>query len=392
MYYPPQDLFGKQRLDFPKWDRYRKYQGYSTRHGFKQLLSGLGATSAMAYLRSGKRTRSSISSRRRVRRRNSPPTGRRVTMPRMRPITSGVGITTQYDKKNVYRKSYMPRYKKRLWKRFRNKVNAVAEKELGSRTVVMNQLVTFSNETTNNQLVGSVCLYSQSSTTAHLNDLVQISGLENSGNPTESAGINTEESTKIIFKSGILDVTFRNSSWIKEGSSPPYVVSHGSEGKLEVDVYEVMMNIESSETGLTCQKFEEVLSNNATRTRPIGGTGDEAEYNKRGVTPFDLTYSQSRWKFKIMKKTKYLLNNLETFTYQVRDPKRRVSTMKQLSAEEGFNRPGWTRIIFFTAKAVAGVDVGPSTAQWTERLDVGITRKYLYKVEGANDDRTRYLT
>lgn len=390
MYSPPKDLFGRQRLDFPKWDHYRKYSGYSARQGFKQLLSGVGATAAMAYLRNGKRTRSFGLSRRRVRRRMAPPTGRRVTVPHMRP-TSGVGVTTQYDKKNVYRKRYMPRYKKRLWKRFKNKVNAIAEKDLGSRTVVFNQLATFSNETNGNQVVGSVCLYPQASTTSYLNDLVQISGLENSGNPTEAAGINVEESAKIIFKSGILDVTFRNASYYKSGTAP-FTISYGAEGKLEVDVYEVLMNIESSETSLTCQNFETVLSSNSSRTRTIGGAGTALAYNNRGITPFDTTYSQSRWKYKIIKKTKYLLNNLETFTYQVRDPKRRISTIRQLSNEEGFNRPGWTRIIYFTAKAVAGVDVGNDSGTWTEWLDVGITRKYLYKVEGANEDRTRYIT
>jgi len=346
----------------------------------------------MAYLRSGKRTRGYVSARRRIRRRMAPPTARLTSMPRMqRRAHSGIGVTTQHDKRNVYRKSFMPRFRKRLWKRFSRKVNAISEKDLGSRTVVFNQLASFTNSIDGKQLVGSICLYPKASTTTYLNDLAQIAGLENTANPTESAGINVEESTKYIFKSGILDVTFRNAAYYT-GAGSPAPISYGSEGKMEIDVYEIIMREEGNEAGLIPLSFETILANNSSRTRSIGGAGVEVEYNNRGVTPFDLTYSLSRWKFKILKKTKYLLNNLETFTYQVRDPKRRVATQREMSSEQGFNQAGWTRIIYFTAKMVAGLDVGSTADTWTEFLDVGITRKYLYKIEGANDDRTSYIT
>lgn len=51
---------------------------------------------------------------------------------RRKRLTTGRGVTNQWDRTLIYKKKSMPRWKKRAWKRFSQKVNAVAEKSLGS--------------------------------------------------------------------------------------------------------------------------------------------------------------------------------------------------------------------------------------------------------------------
>ena len=86
-----------------------------------------------------------------------------------------------------------------------------------------------------------------------------------------------------------------------------------------------------------------------------------------------------------------MVPNGEVFTYQVRDPKRRSFLQKDMNQMEGYNRPGATRIVYFVAKLVPGLTVGSTNGTFQEQLYIGCTRKYLYKIEGNNDDRTGYF-
>lgn len=305
-------------------------------------------------------------------------------------VTSGVGVTTQHDQRRVYRKKGMPKRRKRIWKKFVKKIHAVAEKELGSRTVVFNSSQSFSNTTSGSQVTGSVTLYGQTSSLAYNNDLQNISNLENDYTaPSVANGPTVYNSTKFLFQSGVLDVTFRNATTYGDSSTVD------SRGTLEVDVYELTVKNVSEQSSLTVTQVDDLLNDNSSISSlpNVGGvTGSAAlTYTKRGVTPFDLTYSLSRWGIKIWKKTKYRLSPGETFTYQLRDPKRHVFNMKDLATDLGFNRK-ITRILYFTAKVVPGLTVGSSAAQFQERLTLGITRKYFYKLEGATDDRSLYIS
>lgn len=298
--------------------------------------------------------------------------------------TSGYGVTSQHDSKLIYRKKSMPRYKKRRWRAFKSKVNAVAEKEMGSRTVVFNKSLTFSNTTSGNQVVASVYLYGQASTSSHASDLSNISALENAGNPTAAAGITVDPSTKYLFQSGVLDITVRNATTRDTGTV------FDSAAKMEVDIYECTMRTGAEESGTVLQTIEQAFGDNKTRTPGLNGAGAEIDYTLRGVTPFDLTYVLSRWGIKIWKKTKFQVPNGETFSYQIRDPKRHTMTQRDLSAKDGFNRPGVTRVLFITAKVAPGLTVGAGAGVYQESIIIGCTRKYLYKIEGANEDRTAY--
>lgn len=317
-----------------------------------------------------------------------------MTMRRKKSQTSGLGITTQHDQRRVYSKKYMPRSKRNAWKGFIRKVNAVSEKELGSRQVVFNKTVTFSNNDAANHAVQAFYLYSQKSNTyTFANDLQTISKMENESDPTAINGPTVYDSTKFLFQSAILDITFRNSSY-RVGASTTY----DGALKLEVDVYECSVGKATEETGSTLGDFLNLLNDNGGRTDLIGPAGtingvtkNEIGFQKRGVTPWELSYVLSRWRIKVLKKTKYMVPNGDTFTYQVRDPRRYTFTNRDMDFADGFNRVGVTRVIYVVAKLVPGITVGSATGEAVEQMDVGVTRKYFYKVEGITDDRTCHM-
>ncbi|AXH78172.1 MAG: putative capsid protein [Cressdnaviricota sp.] len=306
-------------------------------------------------------------------------------------IKSGQGVTTQQDRKFIYAKRRQPRFKRKRWGRFVKKVHAVAEKDYGTRTVVMNKIYSISNQISGLQANGAIYLYSQKGSTAAENagDLNLIGTLENVAAPTAAAGITVWGSTKLLFQSAVLDVTIRNAS-TRIDTGPQTV--YASEAKMEVDVYEMMVKRPTEEAGGTFNTFASLLNDNTTEIAPIGGAGTELVYNMRGATPFDTTFSLSRWGIRILKKTKYFIPNGDTITYQVRDPRRRVVTRDDCINQDGFNRPGWTRILWVVGKLVPGLTVGETVNTYQEWLLIGATRKYMYKVEGANDDRANYIT
>lgn len=304
--------------------------------------------------------------------------------------TSGAGVTTQHDARRIYVKRRMPRFKRKRWSMFKKKVQAVSEKSLGSRTVVFNKSIQWSNTTSGNQVLGALYLYGQRGSTGNAaQDLYLISTYENTGDQTALAGETVANSSKFMFQSAVLDITFKNNSTYTAAGP---VVQSASEAKLEVDVYECSVRRTTEETSNTLTDFLQLLADNASRTDPIGGAGTEIASTLRGVTPFDLTYAMSRWGVKIWKKTKYTIPNNDTFTYQVRDPRRRVAEYRDLQNADGFNRPGWTRVVFFTAKLVPDLSVGAAVGTYQENLITGVTRKYFYKIEGMSEDRTRYVT
>lgn len=305
---------------------------------------------------------------------------------------SGIGVTTQRDSRHVYSKRRMPRFKRNRWKSFTRKVHAVAEKDMGSRTVVRNLQYLGANNTPGNHVVLSAYLYPQRGTAGILaDDLNIIGGLENTGDQTAAAGETVAASSKILFQSGIMDITIKNDSAFRDSLNAAILIPD-SRLKMEVDVYEISVRPHTEETGTTFVALEGLLGDNATQTTSIGGGGLELNYLQRGVTPWDLTYTLSRWGVKIWKKTKYMIPNGDCITYQVRDPKRRVATYREIGQADGFNRTGWTRCVLMIAKTVPGTWViGTGVNEVTERLLVGCTKKYFYKIEGMSEDRTRYV-
>lgn len=294
-------------------------------------------------------------------------------------VSSGRGVTIQHDRTSIYRKKYMPRFKKRRWKAFRRKVNAIAEKELGSRTVVFNNTVQFQETTPGLQVHGTLALYPQFSTEAHLADLSTLVNWENDGNSTAAAGETIDETTKFIFQSGVLDMTIRNTS--NDGSDPASILSDYA---MEVDVYEMTMKRTAMDGPTSLNNLRSVFAVGEADTKKLDAAPIALQVIRRGCTPWDVPATLSRYGLKILKKTKLFLPSGGTATYQIRDPKRHVAPMAALRDSLGFNKPGWTRIVYLIAKPVVSL---PVDLDHIPELSVGVTRKYLYKIEGMNDTR-----
>lgn len=304
------------------------------------------------------------------------------TMTRNRRQTNGLGITTQHDERRIYRKKSMPRRQRVRWKRFKNKVLAVSEKDLGSRTTLFNAGYSFGNVDPAAHNNFGIALYSNTSTTAYLNDLDTIVNDE-VGAWTAATGAVVDKQSKFIFKSAILDLTFRNSSTFTAIATP----NPDSSAKLETDVYEILVNGITDDASGTYQTLTALFTSGAADTLTTGGAGTGIAANRRGSSPWDFPAALSKFKIKILKKTKFMTPNGDTFTYQMRDPKRRVATKQSLDVANGCNKQGWTRWIWVISKLVPGLAVGTGAGTYQESLDVGITRKYFYKIEGVSEDR-----
>lgn len=331
-------------------------------------------------------------------------TGRSMTLTKTRRRNqrqrSGVGVTVQHDQRQIYRRKPMTRFKRKRWTGFLKKVAAVNEKDLGTRTVLFNRTVRYQGNDNNDHVVATFALYGNESNESPLNDLYYIRNLENTGDPTAAAGDNVQLSTKFLFKSGIMDLTIRNHSGLNTNTSGPPVWIPDSRAKLELDVYEISMSkvaeqMTATDVYANYNNLQDVLDLAVTNERVINDTSVIGETqifaNDRGCTPFEFTSSLGRFGIKVWKKTKYFILSGDTITYQVRDPRRRVIDKRSLAAVGGFNRPGWTRIIYLTGKLVPGLSVGSLSPDFTQAFDVGVSRKYSYKIPGINDDRSIYI-
>lgn len=307
-----------------------------------------------------------------------------------RAVRSGVGITAQYDRKSIYRKKRMPRKLRRRWRRFVQKVNATKDKDLGTRTVVYSSQVGVSNTTSGSDIVFSCSLYGLRALSSLVNgDLESIGGFENTGNPTAAAGATVSKMSHIMFHSGVLDITYRNTSTYKDSNG---VVTLASEAQQEVDIYEIICRRDFSTLGTIYESLGAGIDNEINQEATIGGGGTNIRVFRRGVTPFDCPTALSRLGIKILKKTKYFIPGSSTITYQARDPKRRSALLRELTDEEGANKTGWTRWFLFNIKLVPGLTVGTVNGTYQVNGDVGITRKYFYKIDGIMENRNRYIT
>ena len=297
---------------------------------------------------------------------------------------SGMGITEQYDRKTIYKKRYMPRGKKKQWKRFKGKVNFIAEKNLGSRTAVYNTRFIAQNDNPIEHGLTSVCIYGHASNNSRFDDIRYIANQENSTDPSAIRGGNTDLTTKFMFQSAILDVTVRNTSFFVGSENSPTV-------PIEMDVYEMNIGASTDNTANDINTPEDMFVKAENDTKTVDGDLTTAlRIAQRGVTPWDLPTALARYKIKILKKTKYFLSPGQTMTYQYRDPGRHVMVKQRMLETYGFSRPSTTKTLLFVFKAVPGFQIGATTGDATEQVDIGVTRKYLYKLEGMNDTRDWY--
>ncbi len=307
--------------------------------------------------------------------------------------TSGRGLTFEHDRQFIYRKKSMPYRKKRRWRKFIKKVGAVQEKELGTRMCLFNKQTNFTNSASGNQGVTSISLYGWSSDggfggkQSWYNDIAYMAELEN--NTTQTLlGQYVGDDVKMIFSSGVLDMTIRNTSY----KDAPGTLN--PDATLELDLYECYVKKECEMNGVNYQTLGKMLEleTQGIYNQNLGAEGDPIKINYRGATPFDCSVGLKAFGIKILKKTKFFLRSGQTLTYQVRDPKRHIGYRRKLQdtiqGDCACNKPGWTKHILIIFKVVPGITVGSGAGETREDIQIGVTRKYKYYVEGVREDRS----
>lgn len=286
-------------------------------------------------------------------------------------VKSGQGVTNQYDRALIYRSGSSSRHNRRKrasFSRFKKKVKAVLCKELGSRTVVFNHPITTNQtDTTKNGMYTAALYGCNSNVDTELSDLLDIATSENLNSGAQKTG-------KMIFRSAVLDITFQNTSFYGTPTAIPG-------GTVEVDVYEMVARrqfVNAAGTGLA--NMQAVFDAGQANCLAVGGAPLTTllTIESIGVTPWDIPQALSEFGIKILSKRKYVLSQGQCATYQVRDHKIRTIDRQRIndSSNSGFNLPGWTRIVYFLYKLTPGDRLQTSAVA---QLDIGTTRKYLYK-------------
>jgi len=262
--------------------------------------------------------------------------------------TAGVGVTNQYDARNIYRRKRMPRYKRKQWKKFVHKVRAVARKDLATLSIVRNQANVITSSA-GGQSMDNCCLYglegSNGIATSSMgaDDLTQIVA-----NATYGAN------KKILFQSGVLDLTMVNTD---------------ASASVEVDCYRYFYRKQSDQQSATA-----VLVQGFANTSTVGA-GAALAITTRGVTPFQCPSGMHY--LKILAKKKYLLSPGQAATYQIRDPKNRTFDVDEIGDNTGGEcKLGWTQGVIIVIKGIPSL-ASPSPAA---QLTVGCTRTYSYLV------------
>lgn len=268
--------------------------------------------------------------------------------------TSGPGVTQQRDFRVQYVKKNMPRYKKRIWKNFKKKVDYITNSKLGTISVVFNSTGKYQS-TNSGQEFGSFLLCGRGGEDKHG---------EVGNRDLEDISSSTPNSGSIFIRSAIFDATFTNTGL----------------SKLEVDVYHVRYGRESQAKNLSdVYNFTSANRGSISLTVQSGTVGSTLQMSSRGATPFNFPQAISLCGMKILKKVKYFVESLETFTYQIRDPReykiKRQETLSMANIDDGFVQPYKTQGLIVVIKTVLGNQDGQ-----LGELTYGVTRSYTYGI------------
>lgn len=297
------------------------------------------------------------------------PTGRYM---KKRPIRRNNNVTQQRDFATQYRKSYMPKYKKRSWKNFTKKVTAVQIKNAGLKTVLRNFRIV-STSAANKQQIAACLMYGNQGTTdeasalAGCRDLYRIfqndpditRNLADPNNPIPISG-------KLTFASAVLDLTIRNLAEID----------------CEVDVYHVVYQ---KDQDLKATGIDNPVYPFSQGEPLIINTGNTAvNINERGTTLFDISSALSATRTKILKKVKYYMEPGRSLFIQHRDPKNYVIDVQRIK-NTGFGLQGVTFGIIVVHKPTVS-----NAENLVSTLAIGCTRKYSYTALEENTDCATY--
>lgn len=255
-------------------------------------------------------------------------------------VTHGSGVSLQRDTKVQYVSRHKRGWKRRArrWKRFVRKVRAVALKDHGKLTVVMDDFVSASSS------AGQQC-----------QAFVLLGGIR--GNGTGEADMNfiiedavsqSTDASRLLINSKVLDLQI--------------TTTEATESSCELDIYEFVCIKDVPNTIFTSGAVADMTMASfyakGLSTQPaVGGAGTQLTSTAIGVTPFDNKFFCQH--FKIVKKTKHLLGLNQYVTYQIRDPKNHIFSGYQ--RRDLIARKGITRGVLLIAKGLVAAGAIPTT-------------------------------
>lgn len=284
-------------------------------------------------------------------------------------------VGVQRDVVTQYRYKRMPRYKRKSWKKFSNKVNAVIGKGMGLQTVVFNDKIT-STSGENQQAYMTACLYGNNGSAdtdgnCGWQDLWRIYNNEPGISANTSTSPDTPLAGKLHFQSAVIDLTLRNMSSTEEA---------------EVDVYfGYFLKSVASKRAIDQQNLYSELYDAQQSTGSVIRTGNSlVNLFQRGVTPFECTNGLSRTTFHITKKQKMDMQPGKSVFLQHRDSSNHVLEWTNIS-----NYSYALKNLTFGVIIVHKPTVSTSTTL-TSTVVAGVTRKYSYCVLEENVDKCAY--
>lgn len=278
-------------------------------------------------------------------------------------------VTRQHDVGKQYRYKKMPKYKKRRWRKFVKKIQAVQLKQAGLRTVLFNSRGVLANDATFQQIV-CLSLYgfqgSIDSNTGHgHNDLYRVFKNDPDIIQSGAAPGNVPKSGKLQFGSGVLDFTIRNLS---------------ADTEAEVDIYYGWYRKDSDQIGVKTDWNPIEKYKNAPGDLIKTGNTAVNIFN-RGATLFDKPSGIAECGYHITKKMKMILAPAQSTFLQHRDPKNHMVSWEN-NDNLGFAKKGLTFGVWIIFKpSVTAADDAVVT------LGFGVTRKYSYALVEDNVDR-----
>lgn len=275
------------------------------------------------------------------------------------------GVTQQHDVRTLYRKRRMPRRKRKRWVRFVKKVQAVNNKQLGTRSVLFNDTISV-NPGVAAQNYLSFLLYGGNGTNnvqeQGLDDLQKIKQGDTQIGPTAN----------VHFGSAVLDLTLVN--------TPVGEINPAFNYTLEVDIYVVWYRPNEFQFANLNAAFSQANTDGTViGTTPI-------TIDVRGATPFNLPNFLKLSKMNIIRKTKYYISPGQAVSYQFRDAKNRMLYGRDMDAlsNNDMSYKGLTRGVFIISKCV---DSGNSASQ----LVIRGTRTYSYFISELSQHPTGVL-
>lgn len=262
------------------------------------------------------------------------------------------GITRQHDTQLQYRRKKGGGKNVRKWENFLDKIEQAQLQTAATKSIVFNNTGNIGN-VDGEQAIYAINIYSgiANSDPFDVNrDLYRIVTNDPDPRTADPNNTGTVLQRKYVFKSGVLDLTFRVSP-----TFPVYTgnaqTSLATNGKVEMDIYEVAYKQDAEYNNFT--QLWLASDQQTPVVRP--GSNTSLTYNTLGATPFQ--FPELCRTITILSKTKHFVDVGEVFTYQKRFPGNRHIQKNFIIGELGgtsFAIGGQTYTVLCIIKGVPG--------------------------------------